>query len=420
MLPLARILPSLGFGLLALAVLAGLGLYAWKRLVRDVEMPRVWRRAVSLLVLLLTVLGPLVFIYGRRTDLVRQLGATSVAYVWLGMLFYCFLWLGTVDLVRLLSRLFRRRTSTRRLDPPEAVDPGRRLFLARAAAASAIVGTGAISAYGCREAGEILTPEIEVNLPRLPRELSGFKVAHLTDLHVGPLLRQRFLESVVQKTNALRPDLVVITGDLVDASVARLAGELAPLARLQARCGIAFVTGNHEYYNGAGEWIAFLRSKGIRVLMNERMAVGDVGPAGATFDLAGVPDHHAGRSIPEHEPDVDAAIAGRDPDRELVLLAHQPRSFARARGRGVGLQLSGHTHGGQLWPFGVLVSIYQPWIAGLHRADDGTQVYVSRGTGFWGPPMRVGCPAEIASLVLTSGSSSAAPSSIGRRDSNPR
>jgi len=193
----------------------------------------------------------------------------------------------------------------------------------------------------------------------------------------------------------------VITGDLVDASVARLGPALAPLAKLDARCGVAFVTGNHEYYSGAREWVDFLRSRGIRVLLNQRIEIGDGDPAGATFDLAGIPDPGGARLGADHRPDVGRALAGRDPDRGLVLLAHQPRQIELAKGHGVGLQLSGHTHGGQLWPFGALVALTQPWIAGLHRADDGTAIYVSRGTGFWGPPMRVGNPAEIASIVLT-------------------
>ena len=205
---------------------------------------------------------------------------------------------------------------------------------------------------------------------------------------------------MVEKTNALRPDLVVITGDLVDAPVAHLGPRLAPLARLSARCGVAFVTGNHEYYAGAGEWCAFLRRRGLRVLLNERVAIGDEHPGGASFDLAGIPDYNGGRFLRGHEPDLERALLGRDPARELVVLAHQPRQISLARGKGVGLQLSGHTHGGQMWPFGALVMIFQPWIAGFHRAEDGTAIYVSRGTGFWGPPMRVLEPAEIATIVL--------------------
>jgi hypothetical protein len=393
-----RLLFGISFGAIALAVLAGLHVYAWKRLARDVGMPRPWRRGAAVVLLLLAVSLPAVFLLGRRMDPAHETGAAFFAYLWLGALFYLFLWLAALDLARAVGRLVGR---IRREDREEAVDAGRRLFLARAAAGSAIVGSGTIAVLGHREACEILTPEIEVKLPKLPRELSGFKIAQLSDVHLGPLLRERFLEDVVEKTNALAPDLVVITGDLVDAPVERLARSLAPLAKLRARCGIAFVTGNHEYYCGAEEWVGHLRAHGIRVLMNERIEVGDAHPGGATFDLAGVPDFTGGRVLPGHAPDLERALAGRDPERALVFLAHQPRQISLARGRGVGLQLSGHTHGGQLWPFGTLVYLMQPWIAGFHRADDGTQIYVSRGTGFWGPPMRVGNPPEIAGIVLT-------------------
>jgi predicted MPP superfamily phosphohydrolase len=359
-------------------------------------MPRPWHQGATLVVWLLAILLPTVFILGRRIDPAREMGAAFLAYLWLGTLFYLFVWLLAIDAARAIAWIVRRVRGS------EAVDPGRRLFLARAAAGSAVVGSAAIAVFGHHEAGEIVTPEIAVKLPRLPRELSGFKIAHLTDLHLGPLLREGFLESIVEKTNALAPDLVVITGDLVDAPVERLGPVLAPLGDLRARCGVAFVTGNHEYYCGPEAWVEFLRAQGIRVLMNERIAVGDAHPGGATFDLAGIPDSSGAHFSLEHTPDLDRALAGRDPARALVLLAHQPKQIELARGRGVGLQLSGHTHGGQLWPFGAVVSLVQPFVAGFHRLDDGTQIYVSRGTGFWGPPMRVGNPPEIASIVLTS------------------
>jgi predicted MPP superfamily phosphohydrolase len=169
------------------------------------------------------------------------------------------------------------------------------------------------------------------------------------------------------------------------------------LFRLKARHGVHFVTGNHEYYSGAQPWIEYLKARGIIVLHNERVSIGQ---DRHSFDLAGIPDHMARRFGAPHAPDLERALAGRDPERELLLLAHQPIQIDTAAGKGVGLQLSGHTHGGQIWPFGALVLLAQPYLSGLNRHGDGTQVYVSRGTGFWGPPMRIGAPAEISNLIL--------------------
>jgi predicted MPP superfamily phosphohydrolase len=200
----------------------------------------------------------------------------------------------------------------------------------------------------------------------------------------------------VAQVNALEPDVVAITGDLVDGSVPRLAPHVAPLGRLRARHGVFFVTGNHEYYSGAEEWCAHLAELGVRVLRNERVRIGTDGEG---YDLAGVDDfagRHFGRG---HGADFGRALAGRDESREVVLLAHQPRAVVEAERAGVGLTISGHTHGGQIWPFNFLVRLQQPVTSGLARFGR-SLIYVSNGTGYWGPPMRLGSPAEITQLVL--------------------
>jgi predicted MPP superfamily phosphohydrolase len=234
-----------------------------------------------------------------------------------------------------------------------------------------------------------------VAIDRLTKAKSGYRIVQISDVHVGPTIGKEFIEEIVARINALKPDLIAITGDLVDGSVTELEEHVAPLARLTAKDGVFFVTGNHEYYSGADEWIAHLGRLGVRVLRNERVRVG--GDAG--FDLAGIDD--ASSSDSGHGSDLKRALAGRDDTCACVLLAHQPRGIDLADAMGVDLQLSGHTHGGQMIPWNFLVRLQQPFVAGLHKLAR-AQIYVSRGTGYWGPPMRLGAPAEITEIELVS------------------
>jgi hypothetical protein len=187
-----------------------------------------------------------------------------------------------------------------------------------------------------------------------------------------------------------------VTGDLVDGPVSHLAEEVAPFAELRAKHGVFFVTGNHDYYSGADPWLEHVRTLGMRALRNERVEIRE---SGAAFDLAGVDDHRGNLFGPGHGEDVPRALAGRDPERPVVLLAHDPSTFKSAAAHGVDLQISGHTHGGQIWPFGYVVRLVVKFVAGEYR-DGHAQLFVSRGTGFWGPPMRLGAPAEITEIVL--------------------
>jgi predicted MPP superfamily phosphohydrolase len=229
--------------------------------------------------------------------------------------------------------------------------------------------------------------DVEVRLPRLPKRLDGTTIVQLTDIHVGPTIGREFIEQIVERTNSVEPDVIAITGDLVDGSVSELGEDVAPLPKLRARYGVYFVTGNHEYYSGADAWCTELERIGIRVLRNERVTIGE---DGASFDLAGIDDHRG---------DLTRAVRGRDPERELVLLAHQPRAIFDAVRHGVGLQLSGHTHGGQIWPWNYFVRLQQPVVSGLRRFGE-TWLFVSNGTGYWGPPMRLLAPAEITQIRL--------------------
>ncbi|MES2017211.1 MAG: metallophosphoesterase [Pseudomonadota bacterium] len=239
--------------------------------------------------------------------------------------------------------------------------------------------------------------EIEVPIAGLPAALHGYAIVQISDIHVGPTIRRGYLEAIVDKVNALQPDAIAITGDLVDGSVKRLAPHTAPLARLAARDGTFFVTGNHEYYSGAEEWIAELRRLGLTVLMNQHVLCER---DGAALMIAGVTDFSAHQFHESHRSDPHKAGAGAQRAVSArVLLAHQPRSAPAAADAGFDLQLSGHTHGGQFFPWNLFVPLQQPFTAGLNRLSQ-LWVYTSRGTGYWGPPKRFGAPSEITRVRL--------------------
>jgi predicted MPP superfamily phosphohydrolase len=238
---------------------------------------------------------------------------------------------------------------------------------------------------------------VDVPIAGLPRELDGYAIAQISDIHVGPTIKRAYLNAIVNKVNALKADAIAVTGDLVDGSVQRLALHTAPLSRLAAPDGVFFVTGNHEYYSGADQWIAEIRRLGLRVLINEHV----IRRRGeASLMIAGVTDYTAQHFNPAHKSDPLLAAAGAPGDVAVkVLLAHQPRSASAAADAGFDLQLSGHTHGGQFFPWNLFVPLQQPFVAGLNRVRS-LWVYTSRGTGYWGPPKRFGAPSEITLVRL--------------------
>lgn len=290
-------------------------------------------------------------------------------------------------------------TETRTAAPPAAPpapaagSPSRRLFVARAvggAAAVAGLGTVGYGTYGVLRGPRV--KRVTIPLARLPRSAHGFRIAVVSDIHLGPVLGRAHTQRIVDTVNRTQPDLIAVVGDLVDGSVADLGPAAEPLAGLRSRHGAFFVTGNHEYYSGAAQWVDHVRELGLHPLENARVEING-------FDLAGVNDI-AGESEGQG-PDFDRALGDRDRSRAAVLMAHQPVVIDEAVAHGVDLQLSGHTHGGQLWPGNFIAELSNPTVAGLERYGD-TQLYVTRGAGAWGPPVRVGAPSDITVVELAS------------------
>jgi uncharacterized protein len=409
-LHLTRVLGLFLFLTVACAVVGGLHYYFWIRLVRDSQLSGLARQAgtVAAAVLAFLIIGtPLA---NRLAPRVGRILAWP-GFVWMGMMFILAVILFGTDILRWLVGWLARLSSQSAI-----VDPSRRVFTARVLAGGAlatVVGVAAAAVSATR--GRVAAKRVEVVLDRLPPSADGMRIVQVCDMHVGGLLGRSFVEQVVETCNQLAPDVIAIVGDLVDGSIEELRPVIAPMADLRARHGVFFVTGNHEYYSssGARAWMEEIGRMGIRVLDSERVPIGS---ADAGFDLAGVPDHGAGRFPREGPPEnIPQAMAGRDPARAVVLLAHQPIAIWEAARQGVDLQLSGHTHGGQIWPWGAMVRLQQPFIRGLARLHD-TQIYVSCGTGFWGPPMRLGAPAEITEIVLRAKASPHHPSVAPRQN----
>ncbi|MFD0262952.1 metallophosphoesterase [Kitasatospora indigofera] len=448
--------------LLVLAVVGLAHWYLWRRLVRDVSVPGgLWRRTGTVLAFLLPVLGIGAVVGGRALPMAAERWIAWPGFLWLAVLLYLLLFLLAGELLRpLLLRLPARRGTARDRSedavrdgsqdatpagaptgpvatpvadlaadpgpagptpsaaptpsaptgapsadvvPPSAVpggpvpggpvSPQRRLFIARtvaigaAGAAAAVVGNGT---YGVLRGPRL--KQVTVPLAKLPVRADGYRIAVVSDIHLGPILGRAHTQRIVDTINGARPDLIAIVGDLVDGTVPELGRDAEPLAQLRAKDGAWFVTGNHEYFSGAAPWVDFVRSLGVHPLQNARVEL-------PGFDLAGVNDL-AGTSEGDG-PDFDKALGDRDRSRTSVLLSHQPVTVHDAVRHGVDLQLSGHTHGGQLWPGNYLAELANPTVAGLERYGD-TQLYVTRGAGAWGPPVRVGAPSDITIVTLAS------------------
>jgi predicted MPP superfamily phosphohydrolase len=315
----------------------------------------------------------------------RTVGPREVLLRWLAMGFFS--WLLVFTLIRDLALLAS----------PLVIAPAAHAGFVRGSAIAVMLATALVTAIGYFMARRVApVVEVEVRIAGLPAGLQGFTIVQISDIHVGPTIKRGYVERIVERVNRLQADMVAITGDLVDGPVDELAPHTEPLSRLASRHGTYFVTGNHEYYSGVHGWVRELRRLGARVLLNEHVVLDH---QGASLAVAGVTDWSARYFDPAHASDPARALAGAPNGALKLLLAHQPRSAPAAAEAGFDLQLSGHTHGGQFWPWNLLVRLQQPFTAGLDRLGR-MWIYTNRGTGYWGPPMRFGIPSEITRIRL--------------------
>jgi predicted MPP superfamily phosphohydrolase len=345
-----------------------------------------WPRAVLVLgtavFALAAVAFPVLMLagHGRGHDRAARVADTTLGVVWV-----LFVWsiIGQVLGLVLLAAGFG--------------GPGRARPVTAVVAVVAVV----LLAWGSAEALRVpRVRRVDVTVPRLGRGLDGLRLVLLTDTHYGPIDRERWSRRVTEVVNSLDPDVVAHTGDIADGEVARRRAMAAPLADVRASMARVYVTGNHEYFSGAQRWVEHMAALGWEALHNRHV---EVARGGDRLIVAGVDDRTAaGSGLPGHHADHEAALEGADPALPVLLLAHQPRQDDGAVAHGVDLQNSGHNHGGQMWPFHYLVRIDQPVLQGLTRHSERTQLYTSRGTGFWGPPFRIFAPSEITLLTLRS------------------
>ena len=378
------------FGTFSLAVLAG-HFYAWRRLVYDTKLPAVWRRRFNYVIL--TLLGMVLLGHALRRQItpVVTRPALTLPYVWLIVVMLLDSFILPCDGVRILWWILGR------IRPRLRLDPAQRVFWSRSVATVALLVVLVQTSVGIYRGGQPpVVKTVDITLSKLPRSMEGFTIAQISDLHIGLTLGGKWAADVVTLVQEQRPDLIVLTGDTVDRDPRSMADDAAALAALSAPFGVYYVTGNHEYYSDYEAWRPIFTRMGLRALHNEWTFISRNGQEG--FALIGMDDQAKfggfGMSRAEMIP-LDNAMHGLDPAWETVLLIHRPETVTEAARLGIGLQLSGHTHGGQIWPFGYLVQIGQVFVRGYHTYGERTQIYVSQGAGYWGPPVRLASKNEI-------------------------
>lgn len=358
----------------------------------------------------IVIAGAILLVIGsrfiRRDPTIEMRDPVIQAFYWasgvtMGALAFIILYSAFLDLPQTAYKWLKGawRFVARRSSPD--FNKGRREFLSSSSRTGVLLAAGVSTGLGVQEAlGGPYVKEVQVPVKDLPNGLDGFKIVQISDLHVGPMIDRDYVLRVSAMANALRPDLIALTGDFVDGSPEQLRVDAEPLATLQAKHGVFYCTGNHEFFSGVEDWVKEFRAMGFNVLENEHRVL-DVN--GAKLLVAGVHDYSASRRGKGYVSSPTDALKGAPAADFKMLLAHQPRSCFEAADAGFDLQLSGHTHAGQFFPFSLIVHFAHPYVKGLNRHADKMWVYVNQATGYWGPPIRFGVPAEVTLLVLRRG-----------------
>ncbi|MDM8541319.1 metallophosphoesterase [Desulfococcaceae bacterium HSG9] len=388
------------FFVVMISVIVGSSMYIRRRLIKRLRIPKPYRRILALVVLITPLTVPVNII-------IRRLGVSGIIVdllVWIGYLGFAFLsfiltYLIILDVVRLFSKIIVKilNRSDNEESSDQDIDPVRRQLLADVVNIGIISSAVLSTAYGVSEARRLpVVKEVRLPVQGLPDDCDGFRIAQISDIHVSETVKRDWVRMVVREVNRTSPDMVALTGDLADGSTSRLMAEAAPLSDLQAPYGKFFVTGNHEYYSGVFEWTEVVRRFGFTVLINEHRVIQK---GSGQILIGGVTDYRAGRFIKSHTSSPQAAIADAPRTDFKILLAHQPKNIFEASRAGFDLQICGHTHGGQFFPWNYAIHLVYPFKAGLYKVNN-TRMYVNRGTGYWGPPVRLGAPSEITLLIL--------------------
>ncbi len=364
------------FASIFIVVFALLSFYISKRFINKLDFKIKTKRYLNIF-LFLNFLGVLLYLLSRYVISVPNF-LNFLFSISIGILFLLFL-------TTLFYDIFHSSLNITTLNEK------RRDFLKKSLDIGSITLASGITATATYGAKDITIEKVNIEIKDLQKE---YKIIQLSDIHVGGLIGKDFIIDVVKTVNALNADIIVITGDLIDTKLRYIKEIINELSNLKSTYGTYFIVGNHEYFHGLKPIISYVNSIGIKVLENEHVYIGEKEKG---FYLAGVYDI-IGYRIEQYQPDLEKALKDIK-DEPTILLAHQPK-FIKEVPSSVDLVLSGHTHGGQIFPFNYLVNLAQPYIKGLHKHNINTQIYVNRGTGFWGPPMRLGASAEITLITL--------------------